>query len=120
MYRNRKRFEREKNRIACNHLEHNTCLVNKDGLYRTMRAYCAVEGREPMDQFMPLTFHVTTLEDEEWTSFKAAFTKHTTGRGQGARHEPLDPQAGEHVEPGLRHSRGERPGGTCSGVLFCR
>ena len=29
-----------------------------------------------MDQFMPLTFHVTTLEDEEWTSFKAAFTKH--------------------------------------------
>ena len=29
MYRNRKRFEREKNRIACNHLEHNTCLVNK-------------------------------------------------------------------------------------------
>ena len=30
-----------------------------------------------MDQFMPLTFHVTTLEDEEWTSFKAAFTKHT-------------------------------------------
>jgi hypothetical protein len=77
MYRNRKRFEREKNRIACNHLEHNTCLVNKDGLYRTMRAYCAVEGREPMDQFMPLTFHVTTLEDEEWTSFKAAFTKHT-------------------------------------------
>ena len=29
-----------------------------------------------MDQFMPLTLHVTTLEDEEWTSFKAAFTKH--------------------------------------------
>ena len=78
MYRNRKRFEREKNRIACNHLEHNTCLVNKDGLYRTMRAYCAVEGREPMDQFMPLTFHVTNLEDEEWTSFKAAFVKHST------------------------------------------
>ena len=76
MYRNRKRFEREKNRIACNHLEHNTCLVNKDGLYRTMRAYCATEGREPMDQFMPLTFHVTNLEDAEWTSFKAAFTKH--------------------------------------------
>ena len=36
-----------------------------------------VEGREPMDQFMPLTFHVTTLEDEEWTSFKAAFVKHS-------------------------------------------
>ena len=30
-----------------------------------------------MDQFMPLTFHVTNLEDEEWTSFKAAFMKHT-------------------------------------------
>ena len=78
MYRNRKRFEREKNRIACNHLEHNTCLVNKDGLYRTMRAYCQGEGREPMDRFMPLTFHVTNQEDEEWTSFKAAFTKHAT------------------------------------------
>ena len=85
MYRNRKRFEREKNKIACNHLEHNTCLVNKDGLYRTMRAYCQGEGREPMDQFMPLTFHVTNLEDEEWTSFKAAFTKHVTADGQEAR-----------------------------------
>ena len=76
MYRNRKRFEREKNRIACNHLEHNTCLVNKDGLYRTMRAYCASRDGAHGPVHAP---HVPRdhLEDEEWTSFKAAFMKHT-------------------------------------------
>jgi hypothetical protein len=76
MYRNRKRFEKEKGRVACNHLEHNTCLVNKDGLYRTMRAYCDQEGREPMAQFMPLTFHLKSGKDEEHAAFRDAFAAH--------------------------------------------
>mgnify|MGYP001982183289 CR=1 FL=1 len=77
MYRNKKRFRESGRAVACNHLENNNVLVTKHGLYRLMKAYCAGEGREPMGRFMPLTFHVTTLEDEEWTSFKAAFMKHT-------------------------------------------
>ena len=67
MYRNKRRFREAERNVACNHLENNGILVTKHGLYHLMKAYCAVEGREPMARFMPLTFHLrgTDASDEE-------------------------------------------------------
>jgi tubulin--tyrosine ligase len=51
-----------------NHLESNFCLTNKKGLYQTMKTYCEVLGKDLFD-LVPLTFHVKSEEDPEFSAF---------------------------------------------------
>jgi len=65
MYRNHKRYrDRKFSNVALNHLENNSSLVSKKGLYFSIRDYCKAGGQDPLE-IIPRTFYLQTSSEDE-------------------------------------------------------
>ena len=68
MYRNPKRYENNKyKRIVLNHLQNNSCLVTKKGLYQSLKRYCQ-ETSLDISSIIPLTFFIPDPSREDINS----------------------------------------------------
>jgi hypothetical protein len=55
-----------------NHLEFNWHICNKKALYYNLKKYYHSIGQDPF-AYIPLTFHIQEMGDQEWLSFVATF-----------------------------------------------
>jgi hypothetical protein len=61
MSRNSKRYkDRRYENSLLNHLQHNSCLVSKKGLYFSLRKYCEKENNNDLWKIVPRTFYLAS------------------------------------------------------------
>lgn len=63
---------REEELYFHNHFPHNEYIGNKKALFYNMNIYYESQGKNVFE-YLPLTFHVQSLKDENWKKFKKAF-----------------------------------------------
>jgi hypothetical protein len=76
MYRNPARYKNSKyKRTVINHLQNNSCLVTKRGLFESLRDYCQNFGCK-LASVIPLTFFIPSREKGSMSEFQD-FVNHT-------------------------------------------
>jgi hypothetical protein len=62
MYRNPKRYQNRRYRsIVLNHLQNNSCLVSKKGLYLSLKSYCQLQDSSAFTPSTPQQPHLTDI-----------------------------------------------------------
>lgn len=87
-----------------NHLEFNNILSNKKDLYYTMKSYYSLTGQSLFSK-LPLTFHLTSDSDPEFSEFLSSFTEQNQQISENFHNTWI-------VKPGENTNRG-------NGIVVC-